>query len=103
MPSIMSPAWLSEWWVAFWSGPFADEAPKPAPKPAPEQVRHLYGFSLSVLSERMDAEDVTPAMIREAAVRRGAEIAALSDEELARTAGAPFGSYVVAPVVPRVG
>ena len=45
---------------------------------------HAFDFAFSILSERADASDVSPAVLRAALVRRAA---ALSDDELLEACG----------------
>ncbi len=47
-------------------------------------LSHAFDFAFSVNSERADASDVTPAVLRAALIRRAA---ALSDEELREGCG----------------
>lgn len=45
---------------------------------------HAFDFAFSILSERADASDVSPAVLRAALIRRAV---ALSDEELREACG----------------
>jgi hypothetical protein len=53
------------------------------------KFNHAYDFAFEVISERDDAEDVTPAMIRAALLER---VNRLTDEELI-SAASWFDSY----------